>query len=117
MLNNATSLTDLQIPPANPLEKLRGGRARQYSIRINDQWRARADNAKVVELLAADLSDYVTGQVTCVCGRWRPRPRPVRTGSPDRANPGTQNSDSRCAESRVRIPLGTPFPFVTPIEK
>ena len=39
MLNNATSLADLQIPPANRLEKLRGDRAEQYSIRINDQWR------------------------------------------------------------------------------
>jgi len=39
MLNNTTSLADLQIPPANRLEKLRGDRAGQYSIRINDQWR------------------------------------------------------------------------------
>ena len=39
MLNNATSLTDLQIPPANRLEKLRGDRTGGYSIRINDQWR------------------------------------------------------------------------------
>jgi len=39
MLNNARSLGDLRIPPANRLEKLRGDRAGQYSIRINDQWR------------------------------------------------------------------------------
>ena len=39
MLNNADSLADLRIPPANHLEKLRGERAGQYSIRINDQWR------------------------------------------------------------------------------
>lgn len=39
MLNNATSLADLQIPPANRLEKLQGDRVGQYSIRINDQWR------------------------------------------------------------------------------
>jgi proteic killer suppression protein len=39
MLNNAASLTDLRIPPANRLEKLVGNRAGQYSIRINDQWR------------------------------------------------------------------------------
>jgi proteic killer suppression protein len=39
MLNNAASLNDLRIPPANRLEKLTGDRAGQYSIRINDQWR------------------------------------------------------------------------------
>ena len=39
MLNNAVSLYDLRIPPANRLEKLTGDRAGQYSIRINDQWR------------------------------------------------------------------------------
>lgn len=39
MLNNAVTLEDLRIPPANRLEKLSGDRAGQYSIRINDQWR------------------------------------------------------------------------------
>ena len=39
MLNNARSLADLRIPPANRLERLKGDRAGQYSIRINDQWR------------------------------------------------------------------------------
>ena len=39
MINNATSLTDLRVPPANRLEKLSGDRAGQWSIRINDQWR------------------------------------------------------------------------------
>jgi toxin HigB-1 len=39
MLNNAHALTDLQVPPANRLEKLAGDRAGQYSIRINDRWR------------------------------------------------------------------------------
>ena len=39
MLNNARSLKDLRIPPANRLEALKGDRAGQYSIRINDQWR------------------------------------------------------------------------------
>jgi len=38
MLNNAVDLNDLRIPPANRLEKLRGDREGQYSIRINDQW-------------------------------------------------------------------------------
>ena len=39
MINNAVSLNDLRIPPANRLEKLTGDRKGQYSIRINDQWR------------------------------------------------------------------------------
>jgi len=39
MLNNAHSLDDLRIPPANRLEALKGKRKGQYSIRINDQWR------------------------------------------------------------------------------
>lgn len=38
-LNNAKTLEDLRIPPSNRLEKLKGDRAGQYSIRINDQWR------------------------------------------------------------------------------
>lgn len=39
MLHRAVSLEDLRVPPANHLEKLKGDRAGQYSIRINDQWR------------------------------------------------------------------------------
>ena len=39
MLNRSTTLADLRVPPANRLEKLRGNRTGQYSIRINDQWR------------------------------------------------------------------------------
>ncbi len=37
MLNNATTLEDLRLPPANRLEVLKGGRKGQHSIRINDQ--------------------------------------------------------------------------------
>lgn len=39
MLNNAQNLLDLRVPPGNRLEALRGDRAGQHSIRINDQWR------------------------------------------------------------------------------
>jgi proteic killer suppression protein len=39
MLNNAQSLNDLRIPPANRLEALKSDRKGQHSIRINDQWR------------------------------------------------------------------------------
>ncbi len=55
MLNNAKTINDLRIPPANRLEKLIGNRAGQYSIRINDQWRTyfdwREDNAYNVEII------------------------------------------------------------------
>lgn len=39
ILHGAGALTDLRLPPGNRLEKLRGDRAGQYSIRINDQYR------------------------------------------------------------------------------
>jgi len=39
ILNRVASLNDLRIPPANRLEKLKGDRLGQHSIRINDQWR------------------------------------------------------------------------------
>jgi len=39
MLNNVIDLNDLRIPPANRLEALKGSRAGQHSIRINQQWR------------------------------------------------------------------------------
>jgi proteic killer suppression protein len=39
MLDAAKTLDDLRVPPGNRLEKLRGDRAGQHSIRINRQWR------------------------------------------------------------------------------
>jgi toxin HigB-1 len=39
VLDAAESLNDLRIPPSNRLEKLKGERKNQNSIRINDQWR------------------------------------------------------------------------------
>ena len=39
MLEAALRLDDLRVPPGNRLEVLRGDRAGQWSIRINDQWR------------------------------------------------------------------------------
>lgn len=38
-LDAATRIDDMRIPPSNCLEALRGGRAGQYSVRVNDQWR------------------------------------------------------------------------------
>jgi proteic killer suppression protein len=39
VLHAAVDMRDLMIPPSNRLEKLRGDRAGQFSIRINDQYR------------------------------------------------------------------------------
>ncbi len=39
MIQRAKELNDLRIPPGNRLERLKGDRKEQYSIRINDQFR------------------------------------------------------------------------------
>ena len=39
LLNQARALGDLRVPPGNRLEALKGERAGQYSIRVNEQWR------------------------------------------------------------------------------
>lgn len=39
MLNNSQNIMDLQVPPSNRLEKLKGKLKEYYSIRVNDQWR------------------------------------------------------------------------------
>lgn len=39
MIDNAETLEDLKVPPANRLEALKGERLGQHSIRINDQFR------------------------------------------------------------------------------
>lgn len=39
ILDAAEKLEDARIPPGNRLEKLRGDRAGQHSIRVNQQWR------------------------------------------------------------------------------
>jgi proteic killer suppression protein len=56
MLNNARSLHDVRVPPANRLEALRGSRSGQHSIRVNDQWRicfvwmdGDAENVEIVD--------------------------------------------------------------------
>ncbi len=54
MLNAATRLDDLRIPPANRLEALSGDRTGQHSIRINQQWRicfVWNDGAEAVEIV------------------------------------------------------------------
>ncbi|MBN9333317.1 type II toxin-antitoxin system RelE/ParE family toxin [Devosia sp.] len=39
LLHAARVIGDLKVPPGNRLEALKGNRAGQWSIRINDQWR------------------------------------------------------------------------------
>jgi proteic killer suppression protein len=39
ILASAAKLEDLRSPPGNRLEAMKGDRAGQHSIRINDQWR------------------------------------------------------------------------------
>jgi proteic killer suppression protein len=39
IMDAAETLDDLRIPPGNRLEKLRGDRRGQHSIRVNQQWR------------------------------------------------------------------------------
>jgi proteic killer suppression protein len=54
-LHAAKQLSDLTKPPGNRLEALKGDRAGQYSIRINDQWRLcfqwKAGDAYEVEIV------------------------------------------------------------------
>lgn len=57
MLSNARSLQDVRVPPANRLEKLRGDRAGQYSIRINDQWRIRFEWQEK-DACEVEITDY-----------------------------------------------------------
>jgi proteic killer suppression protein len=38
-INRVTELAELSVPPGNRLEKLKGDRSGQHSIRVNDQYR------------------------------------------------------------------------------
>lgn len=56
LLDAATSINDLRVPPGNRLSKLTGDRNGQYSIRVNDQWRicfvwTDENNASEVEIV------------------------------------------------------------------
>lgn len=56
-LDAAVAVVDLRSPPGNRLERLKGDRAGQYSIRINNQWRicfAWRDG----DAWAAEIADY-----------------------------------------------------------
>lgn len=55
MIDAAGRLDDLKVPPGNRLEALKGDRAGQHSIRINDQFRVcfvwKAGDAYDVEIV------------------------------------------------------------------
>ena len=57
MLNNAATLDDLRVPPANRLEALKGNRKGQHSIRINNQWRI-CFQWKEGDALDVEIVDY-----------------------------------------------------------
>ena len=54
MVNNAQTINDLRVPPANRLKRLKGKLSKYYSIRINDQYRIifewRQSNAFLVQI-------------------------------------------------------------------
>ena len=56
-IDSADELRDLASPPANRLEALKGDRAGQYSIRINDQYRV-CSRWKDGQALAVEITDY-----------------------------------------------------------
>jgi proteic killer suppression protein len=57
MLDAATALNDLIVPPGNRLEKLHGDREGEYSIRINDQWRV-CFNWRDGDAYDVEVTDY-----------------------------------------------------------
>ena len=57
MLNNASELQELRVPPKNRLEKLKGDRVGQFSIRINDRWRV-CFTWKAGDAYDVEITDY-----------------------------------------------------------
>ena len=58
MIDNAQSLEDLRVPPANRLEQLQGDRDGQYSIRINDQYRICFSVSGSYDFYDVEIVDY-----------------------------------------------------------
>ena len=56
LLNGATGLKDLRVPPANRLERLKGDLIAFWSIRVNDQYRVifRFDGGNASDVRVAD---------------------------------------------------------------
>lgn len=57
MIDSAYTIDDLRVPPGNRLHKLKGDRAKQYSISVNDQWRIcfRFDDGNAYDV---EICDY-----------------------------------------------------------
>lgn len=56
-LDSAADLRDLLVPPANRLEALKGNRAGQFSIRINQKWRI-CFSWRNGDALDVEITDY-----------------------------------------------------------
>lgn len=56
-LDLALTIEDMRIPPGNRLEALKGDRAGQWSVRINDQWRV-CFRFKDGDALDVEIVDY-----------------------------------------------------------
>lgn len=56
-LDLASLIEDMRSPPGNRLEALKGDRAGQWSVRINDQWRVcfRFENGNALDV---EIVDY-----------------------------------------------------------
>lgn len=57
IIDAATEIDALLIPPGNRLEVLKGDRKGQYSIRINDQWRI-CFRWKTEDAFDVEITDY-----------------------------------------------------------
>ena len=57
ILDAATDLKSLRVPPGNRLEALKGDRKGQHSIRINDQWRI-CFKWKTGDAYEVEIADY-----------------------------------------------------------
>lgn len=57
ILDSATDLNTLYVPPGNRLEALKGDRKGQHSIRINDQWRI-CFKWKTGDAYDVEIADY-----------------------------------------------------------
>jgi proteic killer suppression protein len=57
ILDAATDLNTLRVPPGNRLEALKGERKGQHSIRINDQWRI-CFKWKAGDAYHVEIADY-----------------------------------------------------------
>lgn len=57
MLDSASAVNDLKVPPGSRLEKLHGNRQGQYSIRVNDQYKICFD-WRGSDAYAVEITDY-----------------------------------------------------------